>query len=187
MITSRMSAYISRTPRCASCDRPGRRVRRRPVAGPNRRSTTACHSGTRAESGRPTTPCRGVGARGSSNIATPSGSISASAAAMRAPRIGIVDQRVEQRVGMTAVVPLLAERPRGDGAHARVRRSGELLPPQLLGRVVQPVADERVRPLGARRLDEPARAVVGRIAAKREGVDGLGARRLTGRSEITSS
>ena len=94
--------------------------------------------------------------------------------------IGVADECVEQRVGMTEVVALLAHRPGGDVAHALVGRSGELLPPQRLGRVVQPVAHERGRPLGARRLDEPARPVVGRLAAEREGVDGLGARCRTG-------
>ena len=176
MITSRMSAYTVANARAAHrAAGLGHRFDGGPLAltrtaGRQRRATrerARRAAVRRRDSSAPSAP------GGSSNSADAEREQLGERGRDARTGIGIADERVEQRVGMAEVVALLAQSPaRRSRAACVVGRSGERLPPQRLGRVVQPVADERRRPVGARRLDEPARPVVGRVAAERQGVDG---------------
>ena len=118
MITSRMSAYTV-------ANEPLRTVRRAWATGstaaqsrlPKRPSTAACHSGTRAASGRPTRSLTAV--LGAQRIVEQPDAerqhLRQRGGDARAG-VGIAGEGVEQRVGMAEVIALLAHRPGGDVA-----------------------------------------------------------------------
>ena len=85
--------------------------------------------------------------------------------------ITVAEHPHHQGVGVTAVVGLLPPGPGHDGGDRRIGRCRQRLPTEVLGDVVQPVADEGVGPVGARALDEVAAAVGGRRPPERQGVD----------------
>ena len=82
---------------------------------------------------------------------------------------GRAEHPAHERVGVAAVVVLLALRPLDDGGDLVDRRTGQRLPALLLGEVVQPVAGEGVGPVRARQLDEVAAAVLVRLGDRRRG------------------